>query len=288
MDVIESLIPADSPARDALQTAARRHRRSVSIQVIGRPGTGRDTMARAVRARLGVAAMGPGEDAEASADADLWIYLLAGLPRPADFRTLAQDNAPGLPRTSPPPDRTLVVLGKADTHGDFEVAAEVAARAAERLGRPVLALSQLLACAEIDADDHAFLHSLHNSDEHLPSMAGHFLAGVQVGSYEYRQRVTLLRRLDHFGIDTALELFAAEHPAAADADHLNAAMRTISGIGALATAIAERDAVVRHWRTVELRTRLERIAAAGVDRDTVEEILRRVAAQQQQEVAARG
>src|SRR5690606_40829131 len=73
---------------------------------------------------LRLTATGPADGAGADADADLWVLVLAGPPRHADHDLLR----------SAPADRTLVVLGKADTHPDWDTAVAVARRWSE-IGR---------------------------------------------------------------------------------------------------------------------------------------------------------
>ncbi|MGC5256076.1 hypothetical protein ACPXCG_06955 [Gordonia sp. DT218] len=271
-----ALVDPSSPARAELDLAVRRYGRPLQVQVDGRPGTGRDTFARALRERLSVTAIGPGE-ADRRADApdpwmaDLWMYVLSGPPRAADRTAIAQM----------PADRTVVVLGKADTHGSPEAAA---AACAEHLGVPVLAVSQLLACADLSADEFDFLRRLAAAGETMPSMSGQFLTPTLsgypgpegAGPFHGDERVLragLLRRVDRRGIDLALHLLAADDPAAADVAALNTALQGRSGIVRLVTSIRERVDLVRHWRLTELRSRLEIVAARGWDRDVIEHLL---------------
>ncbi|AZG46364.1 hypothetical protein [Gordonia insulae] len=268
------LVAPSSPAHGELGSAARRYSRPLQVQVCGRPGTGRDTVARALRERLAVTAIGPGEVEEGVDDADLWIHVLTGPPRRGDHETLST-----LPR-----DRTIVVLGKADTHGDREISEAVAAGCADRIGAPVVPVSQLLACADLSDEEFDFLHRLVVAGETMPSMAGHFLTGSLAGrptppgaepflGNERSLRAGLLRRIDQHGIDLALGLIVDGDPAGADVTALNAALRARSGVDRLVGPIRERIGLVRHWRLVELRSRLEVAAARGHDRDAIEHLL---------------
>ncbi|NDZ94511.1 hypothetical protein G3I13_09385 [Streptomyces sp. SID6673] len=275
-----ALVDPSSPARAELDVAVRRYGRPLQVQVGGRPGTGRDTFARALRERLSVTAIGPGEadgnvDAPDPWTADLWMYVLSGPPRAADRTALAQM----------PADRTVVVLGKADTHGSPEAAADVAAECAQHLGVPVQAVSQLLACADLSDDEFDLLRRLVAAGQTMPSMSGQFLTPTLTGQPvadgagpfrgdERVLRAGLLRRVDRRGIEVALDLLAADDQAAADVSALNTALHGRSGIDQLVTSIRERVDLVRYWRLTELRSRLEIVAARGWDRDVIEQLLR--------------
>ncbi|WP_317451337.1 hypothetical protein [Gordonia jinghuaiqii] len=257
-----ALVEPSSPLVPILDAAGRRFLRPLHVQVVGRPGVGRDTMARALRERLSLTAIGPGEGKHGAADADLWLLVLAGLPRRADHELL----------TSLPPDRVVVVLGKADTHGEWETATAVASTCSTRLGVPVQPVSQLLACADLDPAEFAALTAMAQAGEEMPSMAGRFLVG-RPGSAERLMRQGLLRRIDAFGIETALALIAAGSAAAGDERTLNRALRDASGVADLSGPIGARVGRVRYWREVEVRAELERAAAGGHDREAVERLL---------------
>ncbi len=259
---LAELVEPSSPLVPVLTAAGRRFLRPLHVAVVGRPGAGRDTMARALRERLSLISIGPGEGERGTADADLWLLVLTGPPRRADHELL----------TSLPSDRVVVVLGKADTFGEWDAAAEVAATCSDRLGTRVYPVSQLLACADLDEGDFAALRALASAGAEMPSMAGRFLSG-RPGSDERVMRQGLLRRVDAYGIDTALALIAAGSPAAESVDMLNRALRDASGITDLTEPIGARVGRVRHWREVELRAVLEDAAAAGVDREGAERLL---------------
>lgn len=261
---LADLVAPASPARTDLVEAGRRFARPLRMQVIGRPGTGRDTMARALRSRLAIAATGPSDDADASAVPDLWVYLLTGPARQADLEGLREV----------PSDRCIVVLGKADTIGGVAAAADRARRCAASVGRPVYPVSALLACAEVTARDIRFLRMLAATDEPMPELTGRFLSD-RIGSEvpdEAELRAGLLRRLDRYGITRLISLVdpSATGPTP---EGLSRILHAESGVGALVAPIRERLGVVRHWRIVELRCRLELLAARGVDRDAIEQLL---------------
>lgn len=267
---LAAVVGPDSPVRAHLADAAGRYARPLQIAVCGRPGTGRDTVARALRERLSVTAIGPGEVGEGAADADLWLYVLSGPPRRADHTLLA----------TVPRDRTIVVLGKADTHGlgDATVADAVAAECAETIGLPVHPVSALLACADLSDGETDFLRGLAAAGETMPSMAAQFLTASTEGAKtsvgdERTVRAGLLRRIDQRGIDIALAVLAECAGDEPTASTVNRELHAESGIHDLVPVIRERVEVVRYWRLVELRARVELLAARGADRDALEHLL---------------
>lgn len=284
----------ESPVRAEIAAASERFLRPLEVSVAGRAGTGRDTVARALRERLDVRAFGPGEDAATRADADLDLYVLVGGVRPTDLEELSVRS----------PDRTIVVLGKADTLDDPHASS---ARAAEVLGTPVIALSALIACADVTDDEYRFLRGRADAGEQMPSMSARFLRGAP-GSAERVMRRRLLQRLDRFGIDLALGLLAPDRQMAdgetadgetADCETtdgettdgettgragdgegidgacaLNAALHRLSGVEGLIPMISSRVDTVRQNRVADARTRLDELAAAGIGRDVIEWLLR--------------
>lgn len=256
---LADVVALDSPARAELADAALRYARPLGVLVGGRAGSGRATCARALRERLSVAASSDPD----GRDADLWIHVLTGPPRSSDGEMLARL----------PTDRTIVVLNKADTHRDRHVAAEIARRCGEQIDRVVIPVSALLACAAVTEAELGFLRGLARSGETMPAMAGAFLAAGP--DDERAVRAAVLRRIGRSGIEVALDLLA--EPDAVDAATLNHELWQRSDIDDLIAPIRERVGVVRRWRLLELRTRLETIAARGHDRDAVEPLLRQLA-----------
>ena len=264
---IGQLVAPDSPAFATLDAAARRYVQPLSVAVVGRRGVGRDTMARALSERFGVAAFVAERGSGVLAGADLRVHVLAGAPRRADHEMLGAS----------PRERTVVVLGKADTlaadavSGAADAVAGLVRAASESLGRPVVAVSQLSACATVSDDEFEFLRQLVADDEVMPSMSGHFLAPARPA--QSQMRADLLRRLDAAGVARALSLVAVADPAAGSASTLTGYLRATSGFDALREAFAAcMPAVVAH-RGAQVRASLELAAAAGADRDSVERLL---------------
>ena len=115
--------------------------------------------------------------------------MLAGAPRRADHDMLAAS----------PRERTVVVLGKADTLA-ADAADGLVCAASESLARPVVAVSQLSACARVSDDEFEFLRTLAADGEAMPAMSGHFLAPARP---QLQMRADLIRRLDAAGIGRA-------------------------------------------------------------------------------------
>lgn len=225
------------------------------VAVTGRFGTGRDTLARALRRCFDVTPIGPGDDA---ADADAWLHVIAGWPRPDDHVALEHLD----------PRRSLVILGKADSLGSWPAARERAAECSELLGRPVIALMPLLAVADLHEDDFDFLSDLAGSGESVPPMhAGFIDAG---GPHQRLARIALLRSLDAYGIACALGLFGHGPLDPAElAEHLEGR----SGLGALTDVLDGFAAVAEHSRLRRVAGELELIAARGLLRDQIEHLL---------------
>lgn len=225
------------------------------VAVVGRFGTGRDTLARALRRCFDVTPIGPGDDAT---DADAWLHVLAGWARPDDLVAIERLD----------PRRSLVVLGKADSLGSWPAARRRAAECAELLGRPVVALMPLLAVADLHEDDLDFLATLARSGESVPPMQAMFIdAG---GPHQRLSRISLLRSLDAYGIACAISLFA-NGPIAADdlAEQLDAR----SGLRALTEALDEIADRASRLRLRRVADELELLAAQGMLRDEVEHLL---------------
>ncbi|MCP2176371.1 hypothetical protein [Williamsia maris] len=250
------------PDSAELHRAARELDGRLRVAVRGRAGTGRDTMARAVRERLAVTPIGPGDD---DTDADVWLYVLVGWPRPADRVALRRL----------PPERTVLALGKADTLGSWEDAEETARACARDLGRSVHPTMPLLACADLVDEEFELLAQMLRDDEPMPSMAAHFITGDRA---ERTLRTGLLRRLDQFGILSALDLLEAGADADTPLDRraLEYLLHRQSGIPGLAAPLAATLDAVRVRRLHGVVGLLDRVAASGTARDEIEHTLSRL------------
>jgi hypothetical protein len=243
------------PGAVALRRAVEDLHGPLRVAVTGRFGTGRDTLARALRQRFDVSPIGPGDDAD---DADAWLYVLAGWPRPDDVAAIDQLD----------PRRSLVVLGKSDSLGSWPAARDRAADCATSLGRPVVAVMPLLAVPDLRQDDIDFLTALAAAGEQVPPMQAEFLdAG---GAHEHLPRLALLRRLDAYGVACALALVSQR---SVTADELTAQLQQRSGFDGLAGPLTDFSALAEERRIVRVVDELEIIAAQGILRDEIEHLL---------------
>ncbi|WP_207836661.1 hypothetical protein [Williamsia soli] len=225
------------------------------VAVTGRHGTGRDTLARAVRRVFDVSPIGPGDE---DADADVWLHVLAGWPRP--------DDADAVSRLDP--ERSLVILGKADTLGSWPTARARAGECADELGRAVVALMPLLAVADLGDPDMELLASLASAGETVPPMQASF---VDAGGPPQRlARIGLLRTLDAYGIACVLALLA-DGPI--DAVELGAQLIARSGLPALGEFLTAAAGSAERLRLARVADQLELVAASGVCRDDIEHLL---------------
>lgn len=251
----------------------RRHAAALTVEVIGRPGDGLRVLARALRVCFGVCAAVPGDDPAVRARAELTVQVLGAQVRAADRELAAVQRRP-----------VIVVAGKADLRRDAARAAELAARAAADLGRPVHPVSGLLAAAVIDAELLAVLRRWRAAGVAVPPQAVVFTETDDPA--ERRLRRAVLDRLGARGLRLALggcapdlrtpnpgtpacDTPACDVPACevrdpdlAAAARLTGVLRSASGIAALIAPIRAQAPVVAAAR--ERRRRRE--AAVGAVR----------------------
>jgi hypothetical protein len=243
------------PGAVALRRAVEDLDGPLRVAVTGRFGTGRDTVARALRQTFDISPIGPGDDTE---DADAWLYVVSGWPRPDDIAAI----------TALDPHRSLVVLGKSDSLGSWPAARDRGAECAGWLGRPVVPLMPLLAVPDLRQDDIDFLAAMATAGDQVPPMQAEFLdAG---GPHQRLQRLALLRRLDAYGVACALALLSGQE---LGADQLAELLHQRSGLDALAAPLTEFACQAEQPRITRVVDELEIIAAQGILRDEIEHLL---------------
>ncbi|PXW35727.1 UNVERIFIED_CONTAM: hypothetical protein DES50_101674 [Williamsia faeni] len=251
---LESLCARLPGARDLNRAVGDLHG-PLRVAVTGRFGTGRDTVAAALRRRFDVSPIGPGDDAE---DADAWLHVLAGWPRADDVAALA-----GLD-----PRRSLVLLGKSDSLGSWPAARARADECALELGRQVIPVMAMLAIADLGDEEMDMLAAMAAAGEAVPPMQATFIdAG---GPGQRLQRIALLRRLDAYGIAAAIAVLGN---APCSADELAELLMQRSGLDALADPLRVFAAAAAVTRLRLVAAELEIIAAQGVLRDEIEDLL---------------
>ena len=206
----------------------------VRSAVLGRPGCGRRTVARVLRA-AGVVVAGPGEES------DVDVYVVAETLKPEDCAVLTRPARP-----------CVAVLNKADLTG-FGGEGPVAAAAAhcERLRRtigvPIYPLAALAAAAALErgALDDAMVEALQvlTAEPATLGSADGFCAGEHRLDRPIRER--LLAQLDLFGIAHAVVALRD------GADGVAAALCRASGVEAVLAAITRAAAPARYRRLAE-------------------------------------
>ncbi|HEY9313665.1 hypothetical protein [Williamsia sp.] len=251
---LESLC-ARLPGAGELNRAVGQLRGPLRVAVTGRFGTGRDTVAAALRRRFDVSPIGPGDDAE---DADAWLHVLAGWPREDDVVALAALD----------PRRSLVLLGKSDSLGSWPAARVRAGECAGELGRPVIPLMAILAIADLGDEEIEMLAAMAAAGEQVPPMQATFIdAG---GPGQRLGRMALLRRLDAYGIAVTIAVLGSGRCEAAELAEL---LMQRSGLDALADPLRGFAAAAPVVRLRRVAAELEIIAAQGVLRDGIEDLL---------------
>jgi hypothetical protein len=243
------------PGAGELNRAVGELRGPLRVAVTGRFGTGRDTVAAALRRRFDVSPIGPGDDAE---DADAWLHVLAGWPREDDVAALAALD----------PRRSLVLLGKSDSLGSWPAARVRAGECAGELGRPVIPVMAILAIADLGDEEIELLAAMAAAGEQVPPMQATFIdAG---GPGQRLGRMALLRRLDAYGIAATIAVLGSGRREAAELAEL---LVQRSGLDALADPLSGFAAAAPIARLRRVAAELEIIAAQGVLRDEIEGLL---------------
>ncbi|MFE9579318.1 hypothetical protein ACFYO1_23230 [Nocardia sp. NPDC006044] len=226
------------------------------IQVMGRARAGRTTVSQAL-ALMSAVETGPVDEPgmpDPEFDADIVIYVLSAAPSPADRRVLA----------TLPPERTIVVLNKADAIGarwaDAVAAADQYAREVGAAVLPVVASLALRtrAGAMTDADLASLRRLAANTDAALMLSPDLFVGpGPDLAGREQ-----LLRRWDLYGVSCALAALACDPELAPQT--LLQILHAASGIDAVHQLLHRRYEQVSALRGGELLDELTRLAARAV------------------------
>ncbi|TQM29815.1 hypothetical protein [Nocardia bhagyanarayanae] len=254
-------------------SAVNRWRRPPRIQVTGRAHAGRTTVLQAL-ALMSAAETGPVDEPGASdpvLDADIVVYVLAGAPLPADRRVLAEL----------PPERTVVVLNKADAigsrWGDAVAAAEQYTRELGILTLPVVAALAVRTRAGAVTDaDMATLRRLAADADPALTLSPDLFVSPTAGP-DVAEREQLLHRWELYGVTCALS--ALRHDPELSPHAILQLLHAASGIDALHRLLHRRYEQVSALRGGELLDELARLAAravpgeAGPARDILEDYL---------------
>ncbi|MGO3326803.1 hypothetical protein [Gordonia sp. (in: high G+C Gram-positive bacteria)] len=210
--------------------ARRRRMAPLAVAVSGHTGVGSQAMAAALRSRFRLSCTVIG-DSDPPGAADLLVRVIGAGVRRCDIRACSAQTP------------LIVVSGKADVRDD---AGADAAAAAEVLGRPVLAVSALWACATVGPNALDVLRA-GEADEDL------------------------LGRYGIGGVAAAQDWLAAEP--LLSGDDIATRLHDASGIDAVADAVRAVSREVAALRDHRLRAALRLLAARGVARREAEQSL---------------
>jgi len=208
----------------------------VRAAVLGRPGCGRRTVTRVLRA-AGVVVAGPGDES------DIDVYVAAETLKPEDRAVLARPARP-----------CVAVLNKADLTGfggDGPVAAAAAhcERLRQTIDTPIYPLAALAAVAALERGvlDDAMVEALQvlTTESATLANADGFVTAEHRLARPIRER--LLTELDLFGIAHAVVALRD----GADRAGVAAVLRQASGVDAVLAAITRAAAPARYYRLAE-------------------------------------
>ncbi|NEW38610.1 hypothetical protein GV794_16800 [Nocardia cyriacigeorgica] len=241
--------------------AIDRWRMPPRIQVTGRAHTGRTTVLHAL-ALMSAVETGPVDEPglpDPVLDGDIVVYVLAAAPGPADQRILG----------SLAPDRTIVVLNKADAVGsrwsDAVIAAEQYGRELGRLVLPVVAslAVRTRAGAITDADLDTLRRHAGNTDPAF-TLSPDLFTAPNAGP-DVAERTQLLQRWDLYGVSCALS--AVRHQPEITGQALLQILHAVSAVDPLHKLLHRRYEQVSAQRGGELLDELTRLAARAVPGD---------------------
>ncbi len=241
--------------------AVDRWRMPPRIQVTGRAHTGRTTVLHAL-ALMSAVETGPIDEPglpDPVLDGDIVVYVLAAAPGPADLRILG----------ALPPDRTIVVLNKADAVGarwaDAVLAAEQYSRQLGRLVLPVVAslAVRTRAGAVTDSDMDTLRRHAGNTDPAF-TLSPDLFTAPNVGP-DVAERAQLLQRWDLYGVSCALS--AVRNQPEISGQALLQILHAVSAVDPLHKLLHRRYEQVSAQRGGELLDELTRLAARAVPGD---------------------
>ncbi|MFI5714719.1 hypothetical protein [Nocardia sp. NPDC051750] len=247
----------DAGIANGIEVAVQRWRTLPRAQVAGRTRSGRTTVAKALGLHQGAETAPVDEPGfpDPVLDADIIIYVLASTPSPGDRRILAEL----------PPERTLVVLNKADAIGtgwaDAVAAADQYSRA---FGLPVHPIVGTLAARTVAGAmreaDLALLRR-HARGGSLSAVSAEAFVSPSAGP-DTGERAELLDRWDLYGLGCVLA--ALEREPELSPQTLLQILHTVSGIEPVAKLLGLRYQQAISRRAGGLVDELTRLAARAV------------------------
>ena len=266
--LVESVRRIDPDSAEPLITAVTAARAPLRIQIAGRAGVGKSTVARALRIGEVIetsAVDTPGVD-DPVLDGDLVIYVLAGSLHDADRNALA----------SVPPGRALVLLNKADAVGSWPAALAQANNHTRTVGVrtiPVVASTAIAAYdTEMKPAELSSLRTLAGVADPSLTLSNDLFTSADV-VVDARARRTMLERWELQGLDSALA--ALRHDSRLTVASLVQIMYASSGIEEARAAVLASAGRLATLRGGPFLDSLETIAARdGAARDTIEHFLR--------------
>ncbi|MEV0249565.1 hypothetical protein AB0H76_23395 [Nocardia sp. NPDC050712] len=238
--------------------AANSWRRPPRIQVTGRAHSGRTTVLHAL-ALMSAAETGPVDEPgqpDPEIDADLVVYVLSGSPLPADRRIL----------DALPPERTVVVLNKADAIGtrwaDAVFAADQYSRELGIVVLPVVAsLAVRTRAGAVSDPELDTLRRLAESGDPSLTLSSDLFTSPSLGP-DVAEREQLLERWDFYGITCALG--ALRRDPGLNGHQVLQLLHAVSGVDPLHRLLHRRYEQVTALRGGEMLDELARLAARAV------------------------
>lgn len=251
----------DAGIANGIEMAAQRWRSLPRAQVAGRARSGRTTVAKALGLQPGAETAPVDEPGfpDPVLDADILIYVLASTPSPGDRRILG----------SLPPERTLVVLNKADAIGTGWADAVAAADQYSRVfGLPTFPIVGTLAARTVAGalrEPDLELLRRHAAGGSLSAVSAEAFVSPVAGP-DTEQRAQLLERWDLYGL--ACVLAALEREPGLSPQTVLQILHTVSGIEPVAKLLGLRYQQAISRRAGVFVDELTRLAARAVPQGT--------------------